>query len=75
MASSRGSTRSVVGTIEDAKRTLECSSLGQNELFKKAEHEKPMPITWTRFNEHGEIVERLVVSPTTWRAMRRNGKL
>ena len=48
MASSRGSTSSVVGTIEDAKKMLEFSSLGQNELFKKSEHEKPMPITWTR---------------------------
>lgn len=75
MASSRGSTRSVVGNIEDAKRTLELSSLGQNELFKKSEYQKPMPITRTLFNEHGEIVEKMVVSPNTWRELRRNGKL
>ena len=75
MAIGRGSTSSVVGCIEDAKQALELSSLGQNELWKRSEYEKPMPITRTVFNKHGEIVEKMVVSPNTWRELRRNGKL
>lgn len=68
----RGNTNNAVIDLDSAKRVLEFSTLGQNELFRQAEHERECNITWTRF-ENGRVQEIRVVSPSTWRLMRRTG--
>ena len=69
MVSFRGSTNNVVADIESAKRVIEFSAVGHNDLWKKSEHMEEAPITWTRF-ENGEVKEIMLVSPSTWRLMR-----
>ena len=72
MDSMRGSANNIVVDLESAKRSLEFSGLGQNELWKKSESEKQHPITWTIYDD-GKPVTTIVMTPTEWRRARRKG--